>query len=86
MWFQKTPFNFAGRIDPKTCLMINASNDEVIPKATTLALRKMIGDPTILWMPSGHYSSALFLPNTEQKVADFMLGREVTTLDFDRGK
>jgi dienelactone hydrolase len=77
------PLNFASRIDPATCLMINAANDEVIPKTTTLALRKMIGDPTILWMPTGHYSCALFLPNAQQKVADFMLGQRVTTLSFD---
>jgi dienelactone hydrolase len=76
------PLNFASRIEPATCLMINASYDEVIPNATTLALRKMIGDPTILWMPTGHYSCALFLPNAEQKVADFMLGAMVTSLDF----
>jgi len=77
------PLNFASRIDPVTCLMINAANDEVIPKATTLALRKTIGDPTILWMPTGHYSCVLFLPNAQQKVADFMLGQRVTTLSFD---
>jgi dienelactone hydrolase len=78
------PLNFASRIDPAACLMINASDDEVIPKVTTLALRKMIGGPTILWMPGGHYSSVWFLPNAQQRLADFLLGREVKTLDFDR--
>jgi dienelactone hydrolase len=78
------PLNFAARIDPRTCLMINADADDVIPKSCTDALRRTIGDPTLLWMPGGHYSAALFLPNVEQKVADLMLGKEVTTLDFDR--
>jgi cephalosporin-C deacetylase-like acetyl esterase len=76
------PLTYASRIDPASCLMINASLDEVIPKITTLALRKMIGDPTILWMPTGHYTCALFLPNAEQKVAEFMLGQDVKSLDF----
>ncbi len=77
------PLNFASRIEPATCLMINAAQDEVIPKSTTMELCHRVGDPTILWMPTGHYSSALFLPNTQQKVADLMLGKEVKSLDFD---
>ena len=76
------PLNFASRIDPATCLMINAANDEVIPKPTTLALQAAIGGPTLLWMPTGHYSCVLFLPNAEQKVADFMLGKKVTSLNL----
>ncbi len=77
------PLNFASRIAPATCLMINAAQDEVIPKTTTMELCHRVGDPVILWMPTGHYSSALFLPNAQQKVADLMLGKEVKSLDFD---
>jgi dienelactone hydrolase len=78
------PLNYASRIDPSTCLMINASRDEVIPRKSTDALRVAIGSPTILWMPVGHYGCILFMPNIEQKVADFMLGKPVSSLDFDR--
>jgi cephalosporin-C deacetylase-like acetyl esterase len=78
------PLNFASRIDPKTCLLINADTDEVIPKTCTTALLHIIGDPTVLWMPGGHYSSALYLPVVEQKVADLMLGKTVKTLELDR--
>jgi dienelactone hydrolase len=80
------PLNFVSRIDPATCLMINASQDEVIPKDTTMALWRTIGQPTLLWMPTGHYSCVLFLPNAEEKVAEFMLGQKVTSLELDGGK
>lgn len=76
------PLTFASRVDPKTCLMINASQDEVIPRSATMELWEKFGKPTLLWMPTGHYSAALFLPNAQQKVADFMLGERVTTLDL----
>jgi dienelactone hydrolase len=76
------PLNFATRIDPKTCLMINAGQDEVIPKTATMDLWKAFGNPTLLWMPTGHYSCVLFLPNAQQKVADFLLGMDVKTLEL----
>jgi dienelactone hydrolase len=75
------PLNFADRIDPHSCLMINADHDEVIPSTATLALSKAIGSPTLLWMPAGHYTGVLFLPNMQQRVADFMLGQKVDALE-----
>lgn len=78
------PMNFASRIDPRTCLMINAETDEVIPKECTTELREKIGGPTTLWMSGGHYSCVLYMPNVQQKVADLMLGRDVKSLDLDR--
>lgn len=68
------PINFASRIDPKRCLMINASKDEVIPKSTTEALRAAIGDPEIVWVHAGHYTAIGFLPLIQQKAIDFLLG------------
>lgn len=76
------PLSFADRIDPKKCLMINAANDEVIPRATTDALWKAIGSPKILWTPAGHYSSILYLPNIRQRAIDFILGKKVEKLEF----
>ncbi len=76
------PLRFASRIDPAACLMINAARDEVIPRASTDALRAAIGSPKILWAPVGHYASIFFLPNIRQRTIDFMLGRPVETLDL----
>lgn len=76
------PLHFASRIDPKTCLMINAARDEVIPKVATEALFRAIGSPQILWTPLGHYSSALYLPNIRQRTIEFIKGQKVEKLDW----
>jgi hypothetical protein len=73
------PLNFAGRIDPATCLMINAAKDEVIPRSTTEALAKTIGS-RVIWTPLGHYSSILYLPQIRQRTIDFILGKKVEDL------
>jgi dienelactone hydrolase len=55
------PLRYAARIDPRTVLMLNASEDEIIPKACTEALWRTIGEPEIHWYPTGHASIAGFL-------------------------
>jgi dienelactone hydrolase len=79
------PLHFAARIAPRSCLMINAARDEVIPRETTEALNKAIGSPQILWTPVGHYTSALFMPNIRQRVIDFIQGKKVVTLELGKG-
>jgi hypothetical protein len=76
------PLHFANRIDPGHCLMINAAEDEVIPKPCTLALWQAIAKPTLLWLPSGHYGAAFFLPTIKQTAIDFLKGQPVTRLEF----
>lgn len=76
------PLNFASRIDPRRCLMINASKDEVIPRQCTMALWQAIGKPQILWLPSGHYSAAWFMPTIKQTAIDFLKGKPVRELEF----
>lgn len=76
------PLHFADRIDSKRCLMINAAQDEVIPKSCTLDLWAAIGKPMILWLPSGHYGAALYLPTIKQTAIDFLSGRPVKGLEY----
>ena len=76
------PLHFAARIDPRRCLMINASGDEIIPKQCTMDLWKATGNPTLLWLPSGHYSAAWFLPTVKQTTIAFLKGEEVSRLRF----
>lgn len=76
------PLRFADRIAPDRCLMINAAEDEVIPRETTDALRKAIGSPQILWSPAGHYSSVLYLPSIRQTAVRFLLGKHVDRIEF----
>ena len=76
------PLHFASRIDPKRCLMVNASRDEVIPRECTVKLWEAIGKPEILWVPSGHYSAAWFMPTIKQTAIDFLKGKSVTGLEL----
>lgn len=77
------PIHFAERIDAGRCLMINASNDEVIPKATTEALNAAMGGPRLVWLPAGHYSAIGFLPMIQQQAIDFLLGVTDATPDAE---
>lgn len=76
------PTHFASRLDPSRCLMINARNDEVIPRESTDLLWKAIGKPTILWVPAGHYSAGLFLPTIRRAAVDFLKGNPVDRLEY----
>jgi dienelactone hydrolase len=76
------PLHFASRIDPQRCLMINALNDEVIPKTDTDALNKAIGSPQQLWVPSGHYSAILFLPAIRETAVRFIGGKPVERIQY----
>ncbi|MDB5357946.1 MAG: hypothetical protein JWN24_4399 [Phycisphaerales bacterium] len=76
------PLHFASRIDPGRCLMINALQDEVIPRDCTDALNKAIRSPQILWAPAGHYSSILLLPAIRQTAVRFLKGDSVAKIEF----
>lgn len=76
------PLQFASRIDPKRCLMVNGKNDQVIPRDSTELLVKAIGGPTIFWMPTDHYGAILYLPEIEQTAANFLGGKKVDHLGF----
>ncbi len=42
-------------------LLINANFDRVVPKASTLELWRSFGEPPVVWLDCGHYSSARFI-------------------------
>jgi dienelactone hydrolase len=77
------PLTFAARIPADHCLMVNASQDEVIPADCTAALRKAIGSPQIIWVPAGHYRAILFLPDIRERVIEFVQGKKVVGLKKD---
>jgi len=66
------PVTFASRIGAERCLMINASKDEVIPKATTLALNEAAGKPPIVWISGTHYSAVGYFPVMQKTVIEFL--------------
>jgi hypothetical protein len=77
------PLHFAARIGAERCLMINAAHDEIIPRATTDALRAAIGNPPILWLPAGHYSAVTYFITMQQRAMDFLKDSNLTTGSSD---
>ena len=66
------PLNFAARIGVDRCLMINAAEDEVIPKQTTEKLCAAAGGPQVVWLRAGHYTSLTYFPLMQKTVIEFL--------------
>ena len=56
------PNTFAPFVDPKKILLILGACDTVVPAKKGLELRKKMGNPETILVPTGHYSSILCLP------------------------
>ena len=50
------PVTYAQSAHGKRMLMLNATDDEIIPRACTLSLWKSLGEPEIRWLKGGHFS------------------------------
>ena len=50
------PLSWTAGIDPKGVLMINCSEDEVVPPASTRSYWEALGRPEIRWYAGGHYA------------------------------
>lgn len=55
------PVTYAANCRGRTILMLNASRDEVIPRACTESLWHALGEPEIQWWDAGHYSAMRFI-------------------------
>ena len=51
--------------------MMNAKEDEIIPKACTESLWKSFGEPPIHWYTGGHYSVAWHMLDALGKTGEF---------------
>jgi len=54
-----------------TILMLNASHDELIPKACTESLWEAFGRPKIVWYDAGHYTAMKYLLQSLGQVTAF---------------
>ena len=50
------PVTYAASLKGRRILMLNAEDDEVIPRACTDSLWKALGEPEIRWYAGGHFS------------------------------
>jgi dienelactone hydrolase len=67
------PVIYADRVQDRRILMLNADQDEIIPRECTESLWRAFGEPEIVWYPGGHYSVARFLPHALQRVTQFFV-------------
>jgi dienelactone hydrolase len=65
------PVTYAAGARGKRILMLNAREDEVIPRVCTEALWKALGEPEIHWYSGGHYSVVRHLFGTLSRVGRF---------------
>ncbi len=67
------PVTYASNLRGRRILMLNASEDEVIPRSCTESLWEALGRPPIEWYRGGHYSVARYLPHAMDKTAQFFV-------------
>ncbi|MDX1944162.1 MAG: alpha/beta hydrolase family protein [Pirellulaceae bacterium] len=65
------PITYGAGARGKRILLLNATDDEVIPRACTLSLWRSFGEPEIVWYPGGHYSVARHLFSALDRVGRF---------------
>ena len=68
---QVDPVRYAHSIRGRRILMMNAKEDEVIPKVCTESLWQSFGQPPIHWFSGGHYSCIWHLPEALLRVQAF---------------
>ena len=68
------PVTYGELVRGRSILMLNASHDEVIPKACTESLWKAFGKPEIVWWDAGHYTAARFIFEGLARATRFFAG------------
>ncbi len=54
--------------------MINAEQDEIIPKQAALEFWEACGKPTLIWLPASHASIYQHTPLIGKEIAGFLKG------------
>lgn len=67
------PLKYASLIPPRPVLMINGRLDLIIPYACSYGLWKVMGEPHIDWLWSGHYGALLIKDKILRKVFKFII-------------
>lgn len=70
---QIDPVKYGANLRGRRILMLNAQDDEVIPKSCTLALWESFGKPEIVWYSGGHYSVVQHVFDAIRRVTDFFV-------------
>lgn len=65
------PVTYAANLRGRRVLMLNARDDELIPRACTESLWSACGEPEIIWYPGGHYSVIRHIFGALDRVSGF---------------
>jgi dienelactone hydrolase len=74
------PAVYASNAQSRRILMLNAMEDEVIPRACTESLWRAFGQPEIVWYDGGHYSVARHLLDAMKRTQDFFAASTMSTV------
>ena len=69
------PLELAPYVDAEKVLMVLARNDTVVPFEKQQELRTMMGNPEAVYLPTGHWTSAVFLPVVRRTSYQFFARR-----------
>ena len=70
--FQHDPLKYARHIDPSRVLLVLAAFDTVVPFKTGLQLRRAMGRPETMVIPTGHHTSVLYVPLIQDVAVSFL--------------
>lgn len=68
------PITYVGRIRERKVLMINGLFDFVIPKSCVEELWNALGKPSIIWLPTDHFTAVLLKGRIKRKAIEFFEG------------
>ncbi|HUY31364.1 MAG TPA: alpha/beta hydrolase family protein [Pirellulales bacterium] len=71
LWKSIDPVTYAANVRGRKILMLNASHDEVIPRACTESLWRAFGEPEIVWYDASHKTAARFIFDGLSRVTRF---------------
>jgi dienelactone hydrolase len=69
------PVRYGENVHGRRILLLNATTDEVIPKACTESLWESFGKPEIVWYTGGHYSVARHILTALDRSSRFFMPR-----------
>ncbi|MCP3904898.1 MAG: alpha/beta hydrolase [Planctomycetes bacterium] len=81
--FHHDPLRYAPYVDARRTLLVLARFDAAVPHHCGEALRKAMGGPETIMLPTGHYGAIVYVPYIQGKALKF-LRRHLAEIDGDR--
>jgi dienelactone hydrolase len=69
------PITYAAQLKGKNVLIIAAKNDEIVPPRAATQLWEAAGRPRIVWLESGHVTTAFYTMTVLREIRDHVRGK-----------